>query len=231
MNRKKLYNCLSLMNRIGVFILSTIGGNIMKKVLSMLLVCCMIFISSSTVFAAKVDKPVSKYLAKQNQLSSELSHYFTKDDKGDIHFTATKSDLISLGISEKDAKIMLSFTSDELNVFAGQLDSSLHISEPNVEANTYEPSAQLFGFVGLYLKLGPQIRSMSALPAGAFAGGFVGWYLKELAAAGPWGAGVVAAISASVGGVVAWAVKNHLKSVPVGRHIPGVSWSRNVYIP
>ena len=204
----------------------------MKKVLSMLLVCCMIFIYSSTVFAAKVDKPVSKHLAKQNQLSSELSHYFTKDDKGDIHFTATKSDLISLGISEKDAKIMLSFTSDELNVFAGQLDSSLHISDPNVEANTYEPpSAQLFGFVGLYLKLGPKIRSMAAIPAGAFAAGFVGWHLKELAAAGPWGASAAAAISASVGGVIAWAVKKHLKTIPVGQNIPGVSWSRNVYIP
>ena len=125
---------------------------------------------------------------------------------------------------------MLSFTSDELNVFAGQLDSSLRISDPNVEINTDEPSTQLFGFVGLYLKLRPQIRSMAALPAGSFAGGFVGWYLKEFAAAGPWGAGVVAAISASVGGVVAWAVKNHLKTVPVGQNIPGVSWSRNVYI-
>lgn len=81
---------------------------------------------------------------------------------------------------------MLSFTSDELNVFAGQLDSSLRIIDPNVEINTDAPSTQLFGFVGLYLKLGPQIRSMSALPAGAFAAGFVGWYLKELAAAGPW---------------------------------------------
>lgn len=81
---------------------------------------------------------------------------------------------------------MLSFTSDELNVFAGQLDSSLRIIDPNVEINTDAPSTQLLGFVGLYLKLGPQIRSMSALPAGAFAAGFVGWYLKELAAAGPW---------------------------------------------
>ena len=83
----------------------------------------------------------------------------------------------------------------------------------------------------MYLKLGPKIRSMAAIPAGAFAAGFVGWHLKELAATGSWGASVAAAISASVGGVIAWAVKKHLKTVPVGQNILGVSWSRNVYIP
>lgn len=85
--------------------------------------------------------------------------------------------------------------------------------------------------MGVYLELRLQLRSMSALPAGAFAGGFVDWHLKELAAAVPWGASAGAAISASVGGVIAWAVKKHLKTVPVGQNIPGVSWSRNVYIP
>jgi hypothetical protein len=212
--------------------LITIGGNRMKKIISMLLVCCMIFISSSSVFAADM-KSSNSYQAKvQNGLSSDISHYFTKDSNGDIHFTATKSELISLGISEKDAEIMTSFTSDELNSFAEQLDSSLVISEDaTVVSDTDTPSIQPSGFVGIYLKLGPKVRSMAAIPAGAFAAGFVGWHLKELAKAGPWGAGAAAAISASVGGVVAWAVKNHLKTVPVGKDIPIVSWSRNVYIP
>ncbi len=205
--------------------LITIVGNRMKKIISMLLVCCMIFISSSSVFAADM-KSSNSYQAKvQNGLSSDISHYFTKDSNGDIHFTATKSELISLGISEKDAEIMTSFTSDELNSFAEQLDSSLVVSD------TDTPSIQPYGFVGIYLKLGPKVRSMAAVPAGAFAAGFVGWHLKELAKAGPWAAGVAAALSASVGGIVAWAVKNHLKTVPVGKDIPVVSWSRNVYIP
>lgn len=67
---------------------------------------------------------------------------------------------------------------------------------------------------------------MAAIPAGAFAAGYVGWHLKELAVAGPWGASVAAAISASVGAVIAWAVKNHLKTVPLGQHIPAVSWPK-----
>lgn len=125
---------------------------------------------------------------------------------------------------------MTSFTSEELNFFASQLDSSLVIGDTTAD-NTDTASIQPFGFVGVYLQLGPKVRSMAAVPAGAFAAGFVGWHLKELAKAGPWGAGAAAAITASVGGVVAWAVKNHFKTVPVGVDIPGVSWSRNVYIP
>lgn len=197
----------------------------------MLLVCCMIFTSSSSVFAAEIDKTASNQVVSQDVLSSELSRYFTKDGSGDINFTATKSDLVSLGISERDEELMLSFTSNELNGFAEQLDSSLVIGDTTTVENIDMPYIQPFGFVGVCFKLGPKVRAMAAVPAGAFAAGFVGWYLKELAKAGPWGAGVAAAISASVGGIVGWAVKNHLKTVPIGKNIAGVSWSRNVYIP
>ncbi|MDO5755654.1 MAG: hypothetical protein Q4P28_05415, partial [Tissierellia bacterium] len=192
---------------------------------------CMVFISSSTVFATNIDEPISTQVESQDELSSKLSSYFTEDSNGDIHFTATKADLISLGISEKDAEIMLSFSSEELNSFSEELDSSLVIGNTNITNNKFKPSIQPFGFVGIYLKLGPKVRSMAAVPAGAFAAGFVGWYLKDLAKAGPWGAGAAAAISASVGGAVGWAVKNHLKVVPVGKNIAGVSWSRSVNIP
>lgn len=202
----------------------------MKKVVSMLLAFCMIFISSSSVFAAETDRSITYQAEVQNEISSKISHYFTKDSNGAIHFTATKSELISLGISDKDAEIMTSFTSDELNSFAAQLDSSLVIGDPTADKTRTIP-IQTFGFVGVYLKLGPKVRSMAAVPAGAFAGGFAAWHVKALVKAGPWGAGAAAAVSASVAGAVGWAVKNHLKTVRVGTNIPFVSWSRNVYVP
>lgn len=204
----------------------------MRKLMSAILAICMIFISSSSGFASEQKENISNSIEeyKYNELSFELSKYFTKDDRGTISFNASKFDLYDLGISNEDAEIMLSFSSEELNEFAENIDNSLVISNPSNDTNI-NSEIQLFGFVGVYLKLGPKVRSMAAVPAGAFAAGFVGWYLKDLAKAGPWGAGAAAAISASVGGVVGWAVKNHLETVPVGKNIPGVSWSRNVYIP
>lgn len=204
----------------------------MKKLMAAFLAICMIFISSSSAFASERKENISNSIEyyKDNELSIELSKYFTKDEIGNISFNASKLDLYDLGISKKDAEIMLSISSKELNELAENIDNSLVINNPSNNTNI-NSEIQPFGFVGVYLKLGPKVRSMAAVPAGAFAAGFVGWYLKDLAKAGPWGAGAAAAISASVGGVVGWAVKNHLKSVPVGKNIPGVSWSRNVYIP
>lgn len=203
-----------------------------KKLMAAFLAICIIFILSSSAFASERKENISNSIEydKDNELSIELSKYFTKDERGNISFNASKYDLYDLGISNKDAEIMLSFSSKELNEFAESIDNSLVINNTTNNTNI-NSEIQLFGFVGVYLKLGPKVRSMAAIPAGAFAAGFVGWYLKDLAKSGPWEAGVAAAISASVGGIVGWAVKNHLKTVPVGRNIPGVSWSRNVYIP
>ncbi|MGE7186992.1 hypothetical protein ACQKKK_24400 [Peribacillus sp. NPDC006672] len=61
---------------------------------------------------------------------------------------------------------------------------------------------------------------MSAVVAGAFAAGYVGWYVKQIAAAGPWGAGLVG-----------YAVIKGLKKVDVGVNIPLVSLSFTVNIP
>lgn len=121
---------------------------------------------------------------------------------------------------------MLSVTSNELRATRNAIDSSLIVKE---SVNDREPLAR--GFVGLVLKLGPGIRAMSGLVAGAFAGGFVGWHLKKMAVAGPWGAGAAAAITAAVAGTVGYAVSKGLRTVRVGVNVPYVSWSRSVNIP
>ena len=93
----------------------------------------MILLSTVPAYAKENDKPISNLLVSQNELALELSHYFAEDSNGDIHFTATKSDLRRLGIFDKDAEIILSFTSKELNVFSEQLDNSLVINEKSSE--------------------------------------------------------------------------------------------------
>ena len=84
------------------------------------------------------------------------------------------------------------------------------------------------GFVGLYVNLSNKVRNMGAVVGGAFAGGVVGWHVKSLATAGPWGAGAAAAITAAASGTIAYAIKNGLKKVNVGVYIPFVSWSKTV---
>lgn len=205
----------------------------MKRLMSVLLAFCIIIMSFGNASAENINE-INKIKCSDNDrylyyLSFELSKFFEKENDGNIYFKGTKSDLRNLGISQKDADVILSFTSNELNQFANHLDSSLIIDKPNNKFNNN--LIQPYGFVGLNLHLGPKVRSMSAVVAGGFAGGFVGWHLKELPATGPWGAGAAGAISASVAGVVGWAVSNHLTVVPVGVDIPGISWSRDVSIP
>ena len=153
----------------------------------------------------KVDK-------NQIQMAEKLSNYFEEDADGNINFTADKETLMQMGISESDAELMTSISSDD-------------------ELTIAEGDQQLQGFVGLHLKLGPKVRAMSAVVAGAFAAGYVGWYVKKIAATGPWGAGAAAAITAATAGVVGYAVKKGLKKVDVGVNIPFVSLSFTVSIP
>lgn len=148
---------------------------------------------------------------EQIQMANQLSNYFEVDENGDIIFTADKETLMEIGISESDAELMIS-AGTELTGFT-------------------EVKKQTRGFVGLYLNLGPTVRGMSALAAGAFAGGFVGWHVKQIAAAGPWGAGAAAVITASTAGVVGWAVNNGLKKTSVGVNIPYVDFNYTVDIP
>lgn len=148
---------------------------------------------------------------EQMQMAEELSNYFEQDTDGNVHFTADKETLIEMGISERDAELMSSINSDDL-VFR-------------------EGDQQLQGFVGLRLNLGPKVRAMSAVVAGGFAAGYVGWHVRQIAKAGPWGAAAAGAITASVAGTVGWAVNKGLKRVNVGVNVPFVSLSYTVNIP
>lgn len=86
------------------------------------------------------------------------------------------------------------------------------------------------GFVGFKVNLTKATRNKGAIVGGAFVGGVVGGYAKNLAALGPWGAGAAAAITVSAAGTAGWAIKNHLKTVYIGKNISGVSWSKTLTI-
>ncbi|MGE7768297.1 hypothetical protein [Peribacillus sp. NPDC096540] len=148
----------------------------------------------------------------QMQMAEKLSNYFETDADGNINFTADKETLMNMGISESDAELMTSITSDDLTITEGE-------------------QQDIQGFVGLYFYLGPKVRGMSAVLAGAFAAGYVGWYVKQIAAAGPWGAGAAATITAATAGVVGYGVKKKLKKVQVGVYMNGFSLSWPIFLP
>ena len=142
------------------------------------------------------------------QTSLKLQQFFGYNEYGEVVINATKDDLIKeLGVTEEQAM------------------SLLEISDSGVRKDSSR------GFVGVYIVLGPKVRKMNCWAAAAFAGGYVGWYAKQLAAAGPVGAGVAALVTASTGAVVKWAVENGVRAVPVGKNIPGFSLSYNLRLP
>ncbi|WP_342503187.1 hypothetical protein [Bacillus sp. FSL K6-1000] len=151
---------------------------------------------------------------KQLELAEKLSNYFELDKDGNIHFTADKETLMEMGISEHDSLLMTSMKSEEFSF----------------EESEKKGDMQTLGFVGLHLKLGPKVRSMNAIVAGGFAAGYIGWYTSRIAA-GPWGTGAAAAITAGTSGAVAWAVKNKYKKVDVGVNIMFVDLAYTVKIP
>lgn len=75
------------------------------------------------------------------------------------------------------------------------------------------------GFVGFYVHLPSRVINMGAAVGGAFVGGVVGWYCKELALTGPWGAGVAG-----------YSIAKKLSRFRVGVNIPGISWSKHIYL-
>ncbi|MGP4073784.1 hypothetical protein ACTWQB_14670 [Piscibacillus sp. B03] len=152
---------------------------------------------------------------ESEQLAVELSDYFETDSNGEVVFTADKETLIEMGISERDAELMI----------------STDLNKGSFKEIKDEGEYQTQGFVGLHLNLGPRVRAMSAVAAGGFAAGYVGWHIKQIAKAGPWGAGAAAAITASVAGTVGYAVNKGLRKVSVGVNIPFVSMSYTVNIP
>lgn len=144
---------------------------------------------------------------KDQKIADAITDFYALDEEGRIKFNATVKDLTDLGISEKDAKLMIE----------------------DAEAIQDVPM-RLRGFVGLHINLGPKIRAMNAWAAGLYAGGRVGFALKVFAT-NPHTAGVVAIISGSVVGSVRWAVQNKVRRISVGVHLPRVSLSRTVSLP
>ena len=142
------------------------------------------------------------------QAANKVSSYFDVDEDDNIIFTADRETLVNeLGVSEEDADLMI-LAAEEL---------------PQSQFQTY-------GFVGVYLHLGPKVRKMNGWAAGAFAAGYVGWYAKKFAV-NPVTAGVAGIITAGTGVAVKYAVENGIRSIPVGKNIPGYRWSYNVNIP
>ncbi|WP_270317822.1 hypothetical protein [Lactococcus petauri] len=144
---------------------------------------------------------------KDQKIADAITDFYALDEEGKIKFNATVKDLTDLGISEKDAKLMIE----------------------DAEAIQDVPM-RLRGFDGLHINLGPKIRAMNAWAAGLYAGGRVGFALKVFAT-NPYTAGVVAIISGSVVGSVRWAVQNRVRRISVGVHLPRVSLSRTVSLP
>ncbi|WP_347979420.1 hypothetical protein [Lactococcus formosensis] len=144
---------------------------------------------------------------KDQKIADAITDFYALDEEGKIKFNATVKNLTDLGISEKDAKLMIE----------------------DAEAIQDVPM-RLRGFVGLHINLGPKIRAMNAWAAGLYAGGRVGFALKVFAT-NPHTAGVVAIISGSVVGSVRWAVQNRVRRISVGVHLPRVSLSRTVSLP
>ncbi len=144
---------------------------------------------------------------KDQKIADAITDFYALDEEGKIKFNATVKDLTDLGISEKDAKLMIE----------------------DAEAIQDVPM-RLRGFVGLHINLGPKIRAMNAWAAGLYAGGRVGFALKVFAT-NPHTAGVVTIISGSVVGSVRWAVQNRVRRISVGVHLPRVSLSRTVSLP
>lgn len=164
--------------------------------------------NSENVVVNPGDNVVDK---EQIELAENLSKYFEEDTDGNVKFTADKETLMKMGISESDAELMTSISLDALSVNEGE--------------------QQLQGFVGLHFNIGKNTRNMSAVAAGAFAAGYIGYYTARIAAAGPWGAAAAATITATTAFVVGNAVRKNLKRVNVGVNIPFVSLSYTVNLP
>ncbi len=87
------------------------------------------------------------------------------------------------------------------------------------------------GFVGVVIHLGAKARKLNGWAAGALASTAVGAKLAPIYAIPKVGWAAAAFISAGVGSAVAWAVSKGIRTVKVGKNIPFVSASINVYTP
>lgn len=142
------------------------------------------------------------------QASEKLEGYFDTVNGVLVINTDVETLASDLNISVSDAQLMIDATNE-------------------IDLNT----PQLSRFVGVYINLGPKVRKMNAWAAGAFVGGYVGWYAKQFAAAGTVGAGVAAVITAGAAATAKWAVENGIRRISLGKYIGGWNWNYTINIP
>lgn len=140
-----------------------------------------------------------------------IENYFKLDDNGKVIFDRDKA-LNELDFSVEEVDLLTRITSEMTGM-----------------NNKF--GVQQRGWVGITVKFGPEVRKMNGVAAGGFVAAFIGFKLKAMAKAGPWGAGAAAAISLYAGGAVGYAVSQGLKQVKLGKEIAGVSWSTTVTTP
>lgn len=165
-----------------------------------------IIVDENGYFTVNGEKNIYSDQSRVSEIGDFLSNYFYTDSNGNVKLDITVDEIASkLNLSTEETNQLYEFSKDLPNIYNR-------------------------GFVGLTLRLGPKVRSMGSVLAGGFAAGYCGWYLKEFAKT-PVTAGVVGAISAGIGGAVAWAVNKGLTSVDVGVDVPGISKRFYVNVP
>ena len=144
---------------------------------------------------------------KQQKISDAISDYYSVDSLGNVDFTASETNLVKLGLSEKDAKLMVEDASE----------------------NETLPSRNR-GFVGLYINLGDRTRSMSPWAAGIYMAAYLAWYLKEFVTTAST-AVVTALITAAVGVSISHAVRSGIRRISIGVNVPRVLLAYSVNTP
>ena len=135
-----------------------------------------------------------------------LEDYFYLDKFGNVNLKGTPEELAkNLGISVSEAQSMYEVTKEL--------------------PNRYDR-----GDVGFKFVIGPKTRSMGGWAAGAFATGYVGWYLKQFAV-NPVTAGAVSLISGAVGWAVKTAVEKNWKVANATAYVPFADLVYTVHLP
>ncbi|MEG0159484.1 hypothetical protein [Carnobacterium sp.] len=195
-----------------------------KRSIKITILCITIFsvVCSFTPLSLSVSADsISNYNQNQSYIpmsatANKLATYFGLDESGNVTFNVDRDTLVNeLGISPEDVTLMFAATEE--------------LPKP-IESIQVNTKKLMRGFVGVYMNLGPKVRKMNGWAAGAFAGGYVGWYAKNFAV-NPITAGVGALITASAAASAKYAVENNLRRISLGRNIAGWSWSFNVNIP
>ncbi|ATF25858.1 MULTISPECIES: hypothetical protein [Brochothrix] len=193
----------------------------MKKLFSILICMSLMFTCVCLAIDKKVEASnISNTLIHEEPLSLDvmkqfetLSSFYIKKADGNIALDMSNPELYKIGFTNKQLQ--------ELNQLTQEFKI---IKKENIGVETR-------GFVGLQIKLGKKTRAKGAIAGGAFVTGYVGWHIRKIAIAGPWGAGAAAVITATCASSVAYAISKGWKKVNVGVNIPFVKFSYTIQTP